>query len=66
MSSRSQPDVLARLRAANPSVFEPDRGRSEPARAVLQRILEDQATASDTESHTHGAPRDRWRSREGW
>ena len=65
MSSRSQPDMLARLRAADPSTFEPDRGRSEPARAALQRILEDQATISDTESDTRGARRHRWRSRRG-
>ena len=65
MSSRSQPDVLARLRAANPTVFEEDRGRSEAAQTALQRILEDQATLSDTENHARGLLRDRWRSRRG-
>jgi hypothetical protein len=58
MSSQLQPDVLARLRAANPAAVEPDRGRSELAQATLQRILEDQSATARDPSKTRG----RWRN----
>ena len=65
MSPRSQDDVLARLRAANPASVEPGRGRTGLAQAVLQQILEDHVASSDFGTRRHGARRDRWRSRRG-
>ena len=65
MSPRPQPDVLARLRAANPAAVQPTRGRGEVAQVTLQRILADPATTSDPGTHPAGARRDRWRSRKG-
>ena len=65
MSLRSQPDVLARLRAANPAAVEPAGGRSELARTALQRILGDPVTTPDTRSHARGLRRNRSSSPKG-
>ncbi len=35
-----QPDVIARLRAANPAAVDPDRGHEHVAQAAMQRILD--------------------------
>ena len=65
MSRVGKPDALTRLQAANPVAVDPDRGRSEVARAALQRILVDRAASAGARI-AESAPRRRWwRERNG-